>query len=391
MVDPSWAMRTPDANDQLLKSGPGPSSMLAALAAYLAEMGMVEGTAGASQANMVALNAEFQGAANVASTTTVTAINTVAHLLFGWLAEKPPIITVAVDAYTLAHSTMVPMALCVLNREEWAMFDALNTLLPGLFLAPMLDRDREYFGHFWPNNAGAGAAYAATLAGLIPALAIPPPITPPGASPELPASAAAAVAQTAAAESAGAAMRASSDAATQVMQGPAGAGSMTEIAGTLLKPAQHAVEALPKAFEAVAGVPQKLLQPGTSLLQSLGGLWGGAAKAVESATVAPAEPAARPVAATPAATGLGPTAGAGAVPATGPLTHYTRPVGSFQQSGAGRPTGLRTAGLLHATDWHGPTTSTGGPMPMGPGGMLARGSAEQREPVSKARVVVDPT
>ena len=87
MIDPGWAIRTPDQNDLLLKAAPGGlPSMMAALAAYTAEMVSTETAAGVSTSNMVALNAEFQGATSVASTATVTGINTVAHLLFGWLA-----------------------------------------------------------------------------------------------------------------------------------------------------------------------------------------------------------------------------------------------------------------------------------------------------------------
>ena len=82
MLDPGWAARTPDANDLLLKGGTGPTTMLTALAAYTAEMAATEAAAGSSTANMAALNTQFQGATNVASTSTVTGLNTVAHLIF---------------------------------------------------------------------------------------------------------------------------------------------------------------------------------------------------------------------------------------------------------------------------------------------------------------------
>lgn len=394
MIDPGWAIRTPDANDLLFKSGPGVATMLAALAAYLAEMAVTETAAGISTANMVGLNAGFQGATNVSSTATVTSINAAAHLAFGWLAEKPPIITTAVDAYTMAYSAMIPAALCQLNRDEWAMFNALNSILPGAFLPPMLDRDREYFGHFWPNNSTTGATYSAVLTGLMPALAIPPPITPPGASPDLPATAATAVAQTTAAGTAGDAMRTTFDAAGQfVPGGQTGTGQLTDLAQKALQPVQGVVEMVPKALESVMGLPEKAFQPVTSVVQSLTGMMGGAFK---PDSLAAAE-SVRPTGISAPPTNLGPTAGVngvgpGGVPGAAPaVTQYTRPVSGFHQDQGGRPTGLRAATLLNATDVRGPTTGgPGGGIPMSPAGMLARhqGDGEQQT-VTRARIVIE--
>ncbi|OBF25938.1 PPE domain-containing protein [Mycobacterium sp. ACS4331] len=399
MLDPGWAIRTPDANDLLLKGGTGPATMLTALAAYTAEMAATEVAAGVSLTNMGALNAQFQGATNISSTTAVTGLNTAAHLIFGWLAEKPPIITTAVNAYTTAYSAMIPAPLCVANREEWAVFNALNIAFPGMFLPQVVALDSQYFGHFWPNNTSTGATYSATLVSLIPALALPPPITPPGASPAAPAAAATAVAESAATGAAGEAMRASSQAAAQAASGgQAGLGSFTDIAGQALQPLQKGFEAVPKAFESFIGLPEKAMQPVMSLMQNFTGMFGGALNGPQ--TGAFSAEALRPGGVgAPSVTSLGPTAGGGGgggvggVGAAQGLTSYTRPVSSFGQDSGGRPTGLRTPGLLSTAELRGPTAvgTGGGAMPMAPAGMLARGQGadgDQQE-VTRARIVVE--
>jgi hypothetical protein len=402
MVDPGWAVRTPDENDLILKAGTGPATTLAALATYLAEVASVEATTSMSMVNMAATNATWQGAANVASTTTLTSINTVAHLLAGWLVEKPPILSTAVSAYTTAYSAMIPAALCVANREEWASFCALNSIFPPFFMPAIVDRDREYFGHFWPNNTTTGSGYSATLVSLMAPLAVVPPITPPGASPGAPAAAAAAVAQSTATGVAGDAMRASSEAATQAA-GSTGSGTdmVSKIGEQALQPLQQAIGVLPKAFESVAGLPEKLSQPLMSAMQSFGGMMGGA-KGGEA--VPGAAEALRAGGGAGAPTGLGPTAGAGGGggiggggagvgPGAAGMTSYTRPVSSFAPEAGGRATGLRSAGLLNAAEARIPTTTgggVGGGMPMGSAGMLGRqqGDSEQ-ESVTRARIVVN--
>ena len=79
------------------------------------------------------------------------------------------------------------------------------------------------------------------------------------------------------------------------------------------------------------------------------------------------------------------------------LTSYTRPTSSFEPETGGRPISLR-AGVLNAADVRGPTASTGmggTPMPMSPAGMLARGTGAEsdKDAVTRARVVIggDPT
>jgi hypothetical protein len=379
----------------LLKGGTGPGSMLTALAAYTAEMAATEVAAGVSTTNMTALNAQFQGATSVASTATVTGLNTVAHLLFGWLAEKPPIISTAVSAYELAYSAMIPAQVCLTNRATWQLFNDINPALFGMLTGQILALDAEYCGHFWPNNTTAGMTYSATLMSLIPALAVPPPITPAGASPTAPAAAAAAVAEATATGAVGDAMRASSSAAQNVMSGgQAGAGSFTDIAGKAMQPFQQGLEAMSKGVEMVVGLPEKAMQPAMGFMQSLTGLFGSGFKGPEAAAFS--NEALRPGGiAAPGATSLGPTAGGGGGAGVAPgLTSYTRPVSSFNAENGGRPTGLRPTGLLNAAELRGPTASgpAGGAMPMSPAGMLARGQGgqgEDQQTVTRARIVVD--
>lgn len=396
MIDPGWALRTPEQNDLLLKAAPGGlPSMMAALAAYTAEMASTETAAGVSTASMVALNSEFQGAANVASTATTTGLNTVAHLLFGWLAEKPPLISTAVNAFTTAYSTMVPAPLCITNREEWAMYCAMNAVFP-VFGIPIAERDLEYFGNFWPNNARTGATYSATLTALMPTLAIPPPLTPQNAAPAMPAAAATAVAETAATTAAGDAMRVSSEAAGQASSaGSNGAGSFMDVAQQALGPAQQAFDTLPKAFEGILGAPTSLMQPAMGAVQSLTGMFGGAMGGPNAATAAEAiRPAGGGVPATGLSTAMGGGGGGGAA-APGSahgLTNYVRPSSGFAQENGGRATGLRTPGLLHAGEVRGPAMAPGGgAMPLGSAGMLARpqGGEGGQEQVTRARIVTE--
>jgi hypothetical protein len=399
VLDPGWAARPPEANDLLLKGGAGVGPTLAALAGYLAEIASCEATAGVSVANMMALNVDFQGAASLASTAQSTLVNSVTHLFTGWLAEKPPLITAAVDAFSLAYSTMVPAVLCTTNREEWGIATTLNSIFPPFFMPDIIRTDTQYYGHFWPTNAGTGAMYAGVLTSLMPALAVPPPITPPGASPAAPAAAASAVAESTATGAAGDAMRASSEAAAQTANsGGMGTESVSKFAQQALQPLQQGLEALPKAFEGVVGLPTKLAEPAMSAFQSLTGLFGSGLKGSE---VTGATDALRtgPSGAVNAG-GLGPTAGiggggggaSGLSPTAHGLTSYTRPVSSFAPDGGGRPTGLRSAGLLSAAETRIPTTASGmggGAMPMAPAGMLGHGRGEnEQQSVSRARIVV---
>ncbi|CAJ1578397.1 PPE domain-containing protein [[Mycobacterium] wendilense] len=396
MIDPGWALRTPEQNDLLLKAAPGGlPSMSAALAAYTAEMASTEAAAGMSTANMVGLNAGFQGAASLASTATTTGLNTVAHLLFGWLAEKPPIISTAVSAFTTAYSTMVPAALCITNREEWAMYCALNAVIP-VFGIPIAERDLEYYGGFWPNNARTGATYAATLTSLMPALAIPPPLTPQNAAPAMPAAAATAVAETAATTAAGDAMRASSEAAGQVAStGSNGAGSFMDVAQQALGPAQKAFETVPKAFEGILGAPTSFMQPAMSAVQGLTGMFGGSMGGANAASAAeairPTGAGGVPGAGLGALSGGGGGGGAAAPGSAQGLTSYVRPSSGFAPENGGRATGLRTPGLLPAGDMRAPAMAAGGgAMPLGPAGMLARSQDEGgQEQVTRARIVTE--
>lgn len=398
MVDPGWAARTPEANDLLLKAGTGVATTLAAMAVYVAEVASNEVAAGMSVANAGALAADFQGVSAVASEVKSTGINTVAQLLVGWLTEKPPVITAAVNAYTMATSTMVPAALCQFNRDNWLMFTHLNEIFWGWFTPAVVETDREYYGQFWPTNSGAGSAYSAALTSLLPALAVPPPITPMGASPEGPAAAATAVAQSTATGATGDAMRATSEAATagQSMSG-VGAESVGQFAQQAFQPAQQGLESVSKAFETLTGMPTKAMEPVMGLAQSFSGMMGGAMGGPQPATAALSDvikPASASIGLGPTANALGAGGGGGGGGAgLGPgLTSYTRPVSSFTPENGGRPAGLRTAGLLNIAEGRVPATVSGAGgagMPMAPGGMLARHNGENdAADVARARVVV---
>ncbi len=398
LIDPGWAARTPEVNDLLLKGGTGPGTTLAALAATVAEIASCEATAGVSVANMMATSADFVGASGLASAAKSTTINTITHLLAAWLTPRPALLTTAVDAFTLAYSTMVSAALCEQNRVEWGTAMALNSVFPPFFMPDIVRADTQYYGHFWTNNSGCGAGYSAVLVGLLPALALPLPITPPGASPAAPATAAGAVAEATATGTAGDAMRASSAAANETLSaGTGGTQNMASFAQQAIQPLQQGIEAVPKAFEGLLGLPMQMAQPAMSAMQSFTGMLGGASPGAGTQGAAEALRAG----AGGGGVGLGPTAGIGGGGGVGSgslssagqgLTSYTRPVSGFASDSGGRPTGLRSAGLLSAAESRLPTTTSGmggSAMPMAPHGMLGHGKGENhQDEITRARIVV---
>ena len=344
---------------------------------------------------VTALN--FEGVGGLSSTTAVTGLNTALQLLAGWVQEKPPIAASAVSAYETAVSSMIPAEVSIANRTEQAADVAINPAVLGALTPAIVALDTEYFGEHWPHNAGAGTAYGAALAGLVAALAVPPPIAPLGASPAAPAAAAAAVAQTAAVTAGGEAMKESGQAtqmAGQTAAAPAqAAGGMGQVSSMMTQPMQAAMQPLMGIFQAPMQAFQGLSSMPQSLMGQLSGMFGGM-KAGDAAM-----PAAELVkASSPGGLGGGVGGGgaaggggAGGFPGAG-LTSYTRPTSSFAPENSGRPASLKT-GLLSTTEVRGPTVSgLGGGVPVSPAhaGMLTHGKGEDsKDEVAHARIVVD--
>lgn len=400
MPDPLWPSSTPETN-YLRLAGPGAAGTATTMAngaAWQALMGSHELAFSLSTLNTAVTTLNFEGVGGLSSTTAVTGLNTALQLLAGWVQEKPPIAASAVSAYETAVSSMIPAEVSIANRTEQASDVAINPAVLGALTPAIVALDTEYFGEHWPHNAGAGAAYGAALAALVAALAIPPPLSPLGASPAAPATAAAAVAQTAGTTAAGEAMKESGQAVSQGAAAPAQAAGGVGETSAMMQPMQAAMGAMQplmgmfqapmQAFQGLSSLPQ-------SMMGSLGGVFGG----MKGGDVA--VPAAELVkAGASGAGGFGGGAGGGGVggggavggfPGAG-LTSYTRPTSSFAPETAGRPTGLKS-GLLGAADLRGPTTSGAGgtAMPMSPAraGMLGHGKGESsKDDVAHARIVL---
>ena len=403
MPDPAWPSSPPEVNDLRLR-GPGAAgaaTTMASGAAWQALMASNEVAFSASTVNTAVTATNFEGFGGTGSATAVTGLNAALQLLAGWVQEKPPIAASAVSAYQTAVSSMIPAEISIANRTQQAADVALNPLVLGALTPAIVALDAEYYGEHWPHNASVGVAYGAVLTGLVAALAVPPPLSPLGASPAAPASAAAAVAEATAQAATGEALKQSAEAAKSSTDGAAAPAEALSGGG-------HLAAAMAQPLEPIAGVlqtPAQALQGMSGVPQSLAGGFGGMFGAISA--VAPEVPAA-----VLAGGGL-PTVGAGGIGTAGPglgsaglgigsagvgsapgsgLTSYIRPSGSFAAEHPGRPTGLKT-GLLSAAEYRGPTTTALGSsaLPVAPGyggGHGAMKPASDRSGTTRARIVL---
>jgi PPE-repeat protein len=393
MPDPRWT-GPPELIALIFEAG-SPASVLANNAVWVTETVNKELSTGLSAINTLATAAQWQGVGSIASVVTATGLNAGLQTLVGWTAEKISVTQTAVEAFTIARSSVIPSLVSQTNRDEWTVLNATNWL--GQNTPGIIERDTEYFGEHWPHNSSVGWTYSGALSALVAALAVPPPVSPMGASPAAPAAAGEAVAQAAAQTGMNNAMQVSSQAtqsAGQAGSAPAEAGNQLS---SLLQQPMSMVSSVTEPLQQVVKTPMEAVQGITSLpqglIQSMGGMFSSAGAPNAAAAEAVAEPV---LAGGGAAGGLGAASaggagGIGGFPGAG-LTSFTRPTSSFEPETGGRPTGLR-AGVLNAAEVRGPTVSTGmggTPMPMSPAGMLARGSGGEsnKDAVTRARVVV---
>jgi len=395
MPDPRWT-GPPEQVALTFESG-NPASVVANNVVWVTETMNKEVAAGLSTISAVATAASWQGVGSNASLVTNTGLNVGLHTLVGWTAHKIGVTQAAIQAFTVARSSVIPSLVSQTNRDEWAVLNATNFL--GVNTPAIVERDTEYFGEHWPHNSSVGWAYSGALTALSVALSVPIPAAPMGASPAAPAAAGEAVAQASAQTSMNDAVQAASQAggaAGQAGSAPGEAGGQLSsllqqplsMMSSMTEPLQQLVQAPMQAFQSIGSMPM-------GLVQSLGGMFSGAGGAPGAVSAG--------AAGGPALAGGG---GAGGVPFTGGgpgafpgagLTSYTRPTSSFEPETGGRPTSLRAA-VLDADEVRGRTVSaaTGGTAtPMSPAGMLARGAGgnsgsggESDKSVARARVVV---
>ncbi len=393
MADPLW-FGPPEAVAALLETS-SPATIVANIAAWLAEAIQHELSMGVSVANVGATLTQWLGLGGAAYGVKGTELNLLGlQPLAAHCLKHVSIGQAAVEANTIARSSVIPAVVCQTNRDETAALYASN--ICGCNTPAIVANETEYFGYFTPQNTSIGLAYASTLNALIGAIAsTPPPITPVGASPAAAVGPAESVAESAAntgmstgpAEAVQAAGQAASPGSgiSQIMQ-PLQA--MTSLPNTLKPVTELPTQLLNNASQSFSGPMQNIVGMFPSLLSQQG---------VGAAGSVPVEAVAGPLGGGVASGVSAATAGGSGAVGVGysgmGLTKFTQPAGDFStEPVGGRATTLRAAGLLSAADLRSPTAPVGGtPMPMSPAGagMLGRDSAAgDRDKVPHARIVV---
>ena len=180
------------------------------------------------------------------------------QLLAGWVQQSAASAAGIEQAYVTAKMGMIPVPVCTTNRVTW---DGLcKTNFFGINLPPMGVLDAQYFGGFWPNNAGMMGGYEGIVTTILATLGIPPPPAPLTANPAGPAGQAAAVSQAAAGGAASAAMSQSLSGVNQA------AGAVQPGAQAAAAPAQSMAQMAPQMMSQLGQLPQMAAQP----LQMLG-------------------------------------------------------------------------------------------------------------------------
>jgi hypothetical protein len=391
VADPRFS--GPPETVALIFEAGNPASVVANNAVWVTETANKELSAGLSTVNALATAANWQGVGAVASLVASTGLNAGLHTLVGWTAHKIGVTQAAVEAFTIAQSSVIPSVMSIRNRVETQVLYDTNFM--GINGPNIAAHEFEYHGEHWPHNSSVGWAYSSALSALTAALAVPPPIAPMGASPAAPAAAGEAVAQSAAQSGMSSAVQASGQAgqaAGQAGSAPADASGqfssllqqpMSMVSG-MTQPLQEVFKAPMEAVQGIGSMPQ-------GLMSSMGGMFSAAGAPNAGAIAEPVLAGGGAVGGVGAAGVGGVGSGVGGFPGAA-LTSYTRPTSSFEPETGGRPTSLR-AGVLNAAEVRGPTVSSGmggTPMPMSPAGMLARGTGAEsdKDAVTRPRVVV---
>jgi PPE-repeat protein len=396
MPDPLW-FGPPESVAALLEAS-NPSTIVANIAAWLAESIQHELSMGMSVANVAATLEQWIGVGGAAYGMKGSELNFLGlQPLAAHCLKHMAIGQSAVEANTVARSAVIPALVCQTNRDETAALYASN--ICGCNTPAIAANEEMYWGNFTPQNMNIGLTYATALNTLMGSIvSTPPPITPAGfSSPAAPVEAAAQSA-------ADSGVQASSGLGEAAGQAASPAGGATDGLQSFMGAAQGLFSGATQPLQEMASGPTQALSSGTQSFTGLLQNFMGGFSGMGSPNAAAAESAAAGLAGPLGGAGGGAAGslggGAGAVGAGYPgagLTSFTRPASTFEPDG-GRPTGLRPSGVLNAADLRGPTTTgTGGAaMPMSPAtaGMLGRGEnagsdKSAKDGVTHARIVVD--
>jgi PPE-repeat protein len=390
MPDPQW-FGPPESVAALLETS-NPATIVANIAAWLAESIQHELSMGMSVANIGATLEQWIGLGGAAYGLKGNELNFLGlQPLAAHCLKHMAIGQAAVEANTVARSAVIPAIVCQTNRDETAALYSSN--ICGCNTPAIAANEEMYWGNFTPQNMNIGLTYATALNTLMGSIvSTPPPITPTGFSPAGPV-------QTVAESAADTGAQASSglgDAAGQAASPAAGA---TDGLQSFMGSAQGLLQGATQPFQELASGPTQALSSGTQsftgLLQNFMGGFSGLGSSNAAAETAGAE-LAGPLGGAGGGAAGSVGGGAGAVatgyPGAG-LSSFTRPASTFEPDG-GRPTGLRPSGVLNAADLRGPTTAGpgGSAMPMSPAsaGMLGREHGDSdKDKARHVRIVVD--
>ncbi|GFG73728.1 PPE domain-containing protein [Mycobacterium botniense] len=396
MPDPLW-FGPPESVAALLE-GSNPSTIIANIAAWLSEAISHELSMGASMANIAATMESWIGLGGAASALKGSELNFLGlEPLAAHCLKHVAIGQAAVEANTVARSTVIPSAVCQANRDEFVADNNINPWVLGALTPRICELQGEY-SEYWSQNTGAGVAYASVLNTLMAAVtSTPPPITPLGASPGIAAAPAESVAESAANTAGG--LQSGPTAAVQMASQTA---SPMDAIGQLAQPFQQMISSVPELAKSAGDAPSQLVESASQSLsspaQTLMGMFpsllsqSGASAAAEP-VAAVAEPVAAGGGGAAGLAGAGGSAGGVGVgyPGAG-LTSFTRPASTFEPELGGRPAGLRPGGLLNAAEIRTPATTPmgGAALPVSPAaGMLGRDNADaEKDKVTHARIVV---
>ena len=124
MPDPRWT-GPPELIALIFEAG-NAASVLANNAVWVTETANKELSTGLSAVNALATAAQWQGLGAVASMVASTGLNVGLQTLVGWTAHKIGVTQAAVEAFTIAQSSVIPSVVSQTNRDEWAVLNATN-------------------------------------------------------------------------------------------------------------------------------------------------------------------------------------------------------------------------------------------------------------------------
>jgi PPE family len=370
-----WSTFSPEANYTALMSGSGPASTLAYGGTFAAEAANLQAVVATSAVTGSATyGTSWQGVGAAASAVTQTGVDTQHELLVAALLEKVPHVAAAASAHQTALASMVTAQEAVANRMQEAAAEQINPIVLGALTPQITALNLQYYGHMWPRNAAAGAAYGAALRASAAAIMVPFPPAVAGASPAAPAAEVSALAETGAMSAAGATMQASEQAAQALVTpamaasqaGPAAMPGAAPLAGGPASPAASApgtaaplaatqtpAQTVTGASQAPVGMFSRLSQAGMVAAPTAARPVGErlASSQVEQALSSRAD-----TLTPPAGSGPGPSGVVSGYPGAG-LTSYVRPIGdAFTPPTADRATSAHP-GMLNAATLRGPVTT----------------------------------